>query len=148
MMRKPITIQYPDKTPKPVKEMLPERYRGFLEVDINICTACLLCMKACPIECIYIEVGKDKEGKRGMSSFAIDVGKCMYCGLCCEPCPTGAIRHTPLFENAVENFDALLFQFIKKGDFIIPFKAKKDVEIITHSKGKIVEEIIMKKGEG
>src|SRR5262249_17980162 len=52
MFRKPTTIQYPDRVPMPVSEMLPERYRGFLEVDMDICTACKACERECPINCI------------------------------------------------------------------------------------------------
>src|SRR5262245_25815351 len=91
MVRKPTTIQYPDKIDRPVSEMLPARYRGFLEVDMDICTACLACERACPIDCIKIDVeGKGKE--RYMTRFDIDMAKCMYCGLCVDPCPTTAIR--------------------------------------------------------
>ena len=40
LVRKPMTIQYPDKIDKPVQETLPKRYRGHLEVDVDICTNC------------------------------------------------------------------------------------------------------------
>ncbi|HHH10777.1 MAG TPA: NADH-quinone oxidoreductase subunit I, partial [Sorangium sp.] len=32
LFREPTTIQYPDRIPRPVSQMLPPRYRGFLEV--------------------------------------------------------------------------------------------------------------------
>src|SRR3990167_8718622 len=35
-VRRPMTIQYPDRIEKPVQEMLPLRYRGILEVDMDI----------------------------------------------------------------------------------------------------------------
>src|SRR5919106_3542502 len=64
MFRAPSTIQYPDRIPPPVHEMLPTRYRGFLEVDMDICTACLACERACPIEVIKIDAAKDPETRR------------------------------------------------------------------------------------
>jgi len=140
-LRKPITIQYPDRTEKPVVEMLPERYRGILEVDINICTACKLCENACPIGCIFIGIEK-RDKVRGMTEFAIDVGKCMFCGLCCEPCPTGAIRMTREFEGATDNLDNLVLRFIKDGDFIEPAKAKAALETPTPPRGKIAREVL------
>lgn len=125
MFRKPTTIQYPD-TLIPVKDTLPERYRGFLHVDTTICTCCTLCETSCPIDCIVIEHGKDQElGQRVMTRFDIDEAKCMYCGLCTEPCPTGAIAFTREFEAATSNLNDLVFKFVKAGDKIIPYKVPK-----------------------
>lgn len=123
LFRPPMTIQYPDRTPLPVKECLPERYRGFLHVDTEICTCCTLCETSCPIDCIVIEHGKDKEmGVRVMTRFDIDEAKCMYCGLCTEPCPTGAIAFTREFEAATTDLESLVFRFVKPGDKIVPYK--------------------------
>jgi len=42
-VRRPYTVQYPDRTPVRVQDTLPFRYRGILEVDLEICTGCLAC---------------------------------------------------------------------------------------------------------
>lgn len=126
LFRPPMTIQYPDRTPRPVKETLPDRYRGFLHVDTSICTCCTLCETSCPIDCIVIEHGKDKDlGQRVMTRFDIDEAKCMYCGLCTEPCPTGAIAFTREFEAATTDLESLVFKFVKSGDKIVPYKVPK-----------------------
>jgi formate hydrogenlyase subunit 6/NADH:ubiquinone oxidoreductase subunit I len=52
MIRKPYTVQYPDRMPVRVQDTLPFRYRGILDVDLEICTGCLACDRACPIDCI------------------------------------------------------------------------------------------------
>ncbi|MBI2092076.1 MAG: 4Fe-4S dicluster domain-containing protein [Deltaproteobacteria bacterium] len=138
MFRKPITIQYPDRTLSPVIEMLPSRYRGFLEVDMKICTGCTLCMQACPIQCINIEIAKKTpspqpspsrgEGDGGgvpmrlITKFNIDIALCMFCGLCTEPCPTGAIRFSKRFENATEDINKLMFKFVEEGKPVAPYK--------------------------
>lgn len=119
LLRRPITVQYPDRTKKPVKEMLPERYRGFLETDMSICTGCTLCQMACPIQCIKIEITKTPP--RMISKFDIDIGKCMFCGLCTEPCPTGAIHFTREFEGSTPDLNDLTFKFVK-GEPVVPYK--------------------------
>lgn len=128
LLHKPITVQYPDKTDKPFEEMLPERFRGELALRVELCSACLACARACPIECITIEVVKDPETKkRMMTRFDIDISKCMYCGLCSEPCPTAAIYHTHKFEGSAWDLTSLMKRFITEP--VEPAKVpKKDKE--------------------
>ncbi len=123
-VRKPMTIQYPDRMAVRVQDTLPYRYRGILEVDLEICTGCLACERACPIDCIVIDAKKDKETRKMMlSRFDIDISKCMYCGLCSEPCPTGAIHHTPEFEGADYSLESMLRRFVKEP--VVAYKPKK-----------------------
>lgn len=127
LVRRPTTIQYPDRLAVRVQDQLPFRYRGILEVDIEICTGCLACERACPIDCIRIEAKKDPE-KKGMvlSRFDIDLAKCMYCGLCSEPCPTGSIHHTPEFEGADYSLESLVRRFVTEP--VPAYKPKKTAE--------------------
>ena len=126
LFRKPVTIQYPDKIARPLAETLPDRFRGFLKVDMEICTACLACMNDCPIDCIKIVTRKEEASKeRVLTQFDIDLAKCMYCGLCTEPCPTGAIHFTREFERATETIEDLVFKFVPEGQVILPYKAPK-----------------------
>jgi len=90
-----VTVQYPDRPPT-----VQPRWRGFHWYEIERCSACKACARACPVDCIYVEnsaprkVEKETGISRGgaMQRYAIDYSKCMFCGLCCEPCPTGCLR--------------------------------------------------------
>ena len=126
-VRKPFTLQYPDRVDVRIQDTLPFRYRGLLDVDLEICTGCLACERACPIDCIVIDATKDKAaGGLVMTRFDIDMGKCMYCGLCSEPCPTGSIHHTPEFEGADYSLESLVRKFVKAP--VVAYKPKKGGE--------------------
>jgi NADH-quinone oxidoreductase subunit I/NAD(P)H-quinone oxidoreductase subunit I len=130
-VRKPYTVQYPDRTPVRVQDTLPFRYRGILEVDLEICTGCLACERACPIDCIVITAEKDPKTKlMVLSQFDIDIIKCMYCGLCSEPCPTGSIHHTTEFEGADYSTESMIRRFVK--DPVAAYKPKKGPETDPH----------------
>jgi NADH-quinone oxidoreductase subunit I/NAD(P)H-quinone oxidoreductase subunit I len=130
LFRRPVTVQYPDRTPMPVRDMLPPRYRGFLEVDASICTGCQACERACPIACIAIVLEKDPANpkQRNVSQFDIDEAKCMFCGLCVEPCPTGAIQHTREFEASTRHVRNLTFRWADPMNPFPVYKVDKSAE--------------------
>jgi NADH-quinone oxidoreductase subunit I len=123
MVRRPITVQYPDRTEKRVADTLPSRYRGILEVDLGVCTGCMACERACPIGVIKITTDKDPTNpkQRVIAQFDIDVAKCMFCGLCVEPCPTGSIQHTREFEATMKSVDSLVMRWVPDPEKPAPF---------------------------
>ena len=130
LLRRPITTQYPDRTELPVRDTLPPRYRGFLEVDTSICTGCQACERACPIGCIQINLEKDAANpkQRVVTQFDIDESKCMFCGLCVEPCPTGAIQHTREFEASQRSVRNLTFRWADPEQPFPVYKVAKGAE--------------------
>jgi len=130
LVRRPMTVQYPDRTPLPVRDMLPPRYRGFLEVDASICTVCQACERACPIACIQITLEKNPANpkERFCTQFDIDEAKCMYCGLCVEQCPTGSIQHTREFEGSMRDIRNLTFRWADAEKPFPVYKVDKNAE--------------------
>jgi NADH-quinone oxidoreductase subunit I len=123
MLRRPITVQYPDRVEKRVADTLPARYRGLLEVDMSVCTGCMACERACPIAVIKISTDKDPANpkQRVITQFDIDESKCMFCGLCVEQCPTSAILHTREFEGTMKSIDSLVYRWVADPEKPVPF---------------------------
>ena len=141
LFRRPITIQYPDRMQEPVQVQLPENYRGVLEVDIGLCTGCLLCARACPIDAIDVKVEKNKEtGVREITKFDIDIGLCMYCGLCTEACNFKSIVHTREFEATTGSPDGLVLKFV--GEPVPVSKAKPNAVPPRRPVGSILHLIV------
>jgi len=115
-----ITVEYPEVKIKP-----PENFRfipfllyepvldasgkpivdaatGKEEMGVERCTACGICAKVCPPQCIWIvrAVGDDGKPKPKAAEFFIDIDVCMNCGFCAEFCPFDAIKMDNDYELA------------------------------------------------
>jgi NADH-quinone oxidoreductase subunit I len=75
---------------------------GREEIGEERCTACGICAKVCPPQCIWIvrAVGDDGKPKPKAAEFFIDIDVCMNCGLCAEFCPFDAIKMDNDYELA------------------------------------------------
>jgi len=95
-MKPPVTVQYPRETLK-----MPERFRGHVklllddETGRSRCTACGLCVRACPSNCIIV-AGEKREGekKKSVTEYQLDFTTCSLCGSCVEACPSDAIAYS------------------------------------------------------
>ncbi len=106
---KPVTLQYPDE-----RQVLPDRFRGFVFNDTTKCDACGICAKACPVDCIYIETdGKAKD--RFMTRYSIDFNKCIWCSLCTENCHADSISMSHDYDHSVYLRDSLVYDFMIPG---------------------------------
>ena len=97
--RKPVTIQYPTER-RPVQP----RYMGFpaLTWDQGVgepfCTACMVCIRYCPTQCMSATMMDNPLQSEGKSSrkkivdaFEINLNRCILCGICVEVCNFDAI---------------------------------------------------------
>lgn len=109
-----VTLQYPEE-----RWEIPKDYRGFLHNDIKTCTACNMCVKTCPVDCISLESVRGADKKMVLCSYDINIGRCMYCGLCVEVCPVNSLTHTSGYEMAS----------VDRGEMILHVIAEDPAEI-------------------
>ena len=111
------TIQYPEE-----KRKITENFR-FIPMLVYEettedprCTACGICARVCPPQCIWIQRATDAKGrpKAQPEGFWIDATICMSCGYCTEFCPFDAIKMNQVHEMPTVDRDRDMFYDLEK----------------------------------
>jgi NADH-quinone oxidoreductase subunit I len=111
------TIQYPEQT-----RQIPENFRvtPMLVYDESPddlrCTACGICARVCPTQCIWIQRATNPKGRPEArpAGFWIDSTICMSCGFCTEFCPFDAIKMNQVHEQVTTDRDRDMFHDMEK----------------------------------
>ena len=136
------TVQYPEQ-----KLEISPNFRNFpfLVYDGDSpaglrCTACSICEKECPPQCIYIVLDRDENGKslKRPKVFDIDISVCMNCGICSEVCPFDSIYMDGEYELAdTDRFEGLLFgldRLAKSADYHMKLRPAQATEVMERRK--------------
>jgi len=114
------TLQYPEE-----RWHVPPRSRMRLFMKYEDCIGCGQCVRACPVDCIYLTAEKRPKDaqpifasngqgiKLDVKVFDIDMSLCCYCSLCTYPCPTDCIYMTPEYEFSTTDLRDHLYRFAK-----------------------------------
>lgn len=86
LFSKPATTSYP-ATPREY----PERTRGHVEINIDNCIMCGMCMRSCPPGAIEV--------KRAENTWSINRFDCIQCGYCVEKCPKKCLSIVPGYQE-------------------------------------------------
>ena len=109
LLRKPVTVHYPDVT-----RAYPDRFRVVLalvydkETGEEACIGCRLCEYICPPQVIKVEMLK-AEKRNYAKTFTLELYACEFCELCVQVCPTDAIIMMKSFDVATADRRELLF---------------------------------------
>lgn len=138
------TIQYPEE-----RAPISPNFRSFPflvyddDPDQGLrCTACSICEKECPPQCIYIVLERDEAGKsmKRPKVFDIDLSVCMSCGICSEVCPFDSIYMDGEYELAGEDrFEGLLFgldKLAKSADYHMRLRPEQATEVMQRRKAE------------
>jgi NADH-quinone oxidoreductase subunit I len=105
LFRKPATVLYPGERLAP-----PERFRGRLIWNDDLCIRCNLCVRDCPCEVLDLverpDGSVDDKGKP-IRDLVAKMDRCSSCGQCAWVCPKDAIRFERVFELAQATRDEL-----------------------------------------
>lgn len=87
LVSKPATTAYPF-----VPKEYPERTRGHVEINIDDCIMCGMCMRSCPPGAIEV--------KRAENLWTINRFDCVQCGYCVEKCPKKCLSIVPGYQES------------------------------------------------
>lgn len=139
------TIQYPEE-----RAPISPNFRNFpflcYDGDDPVaglrCTACSICEKECPPQCIYIVLDRDENGKslKRPKVFDIDLSVCMNCGICAEVCPFDSIYMDGEYELSTDDrFGGLLFgldRLAKSADYHMKLRPAQATEVLERRKAE------------
>ena len=138
------TVQYPEQ-----RAPISPNFRNFpfLVYDDDPvaglrCTACSICEKECPPQCIYIVLDRDENGKslKRPKVFDIDLSVCMNCGICSEVCPFDSIYMDGEYELSTDDrFGGLLFgldRLSKSAEYHMTLRPEQASEVMAKRKAE------------
>jgi NADH-quinone oxidoreductase subunit I len=136
------TVQYPEE-----RAPISPNFRNFPFLvyddrpDTGLrCTACSICEKECPPQCIYIILDRDENGKslKRPRVFDIDLSVCMNCGICSEVCPFDSIYMDGEYEMSTDDrFGGLLFgldRLAKSAEYHMQLRPAQASEVMERRK--------------
>ena len=116
LVRKPVTLLYPEQQPDASKWGGPIELVTFPETGTHDCIACNACTRICPSDCFSIE-GRRPEGSKKLRAtrFLLDFSTCSLCGLCIDVCPTDTLEYSRRYDEAMYTRPATV------NDLLAPF---------------------------
>lgn len=86
LFRPPVTTKYPFEP-----AVYPERARGHIEITIDECISCGMCVRCCPCGTLSVD--------RNAGTWSIDRFDCIACGFCVQKCPKKCLHMIPGYQT-------------------------------------------------
>jgi formate hydrogenlyase subunit 6/NADH:ubiquinone oxidoreductase subunit I len=97
------------------REQFQKKGRHVLKTDSDgnfLCTACMLCVETCPVNCIQLKSGPAKKNNpriREPLVFNLNSLECIFCGECVDVCPVDAIKLDPSYKLACHSGSVIVW---------------------------------------
>ncbi|MCR5054580.1 MAG: 4Fe-4S dicluster domain-containing protein [Lachnospiraceae bacterium] len=86
LFKPPVTTKYPF-----VPFEYPERARGHIDIEIDQCIGCGMCVRACPSSALSVN--------KNEGTWTINRFDCIVCGYCVEKCPKKCLSAVPGYQE-------------------------------------------------
>jgi formate hydrogenlyase subunit 6/NADH:ubiquinone oxidoreductase subunit I len=86
LFSKPVTTTYPAEP-----FVYPERSRGHIDIDIDDCIGCGMCVRCCPPGALKVD--------KNAGTWTIDRFDCIACGFCVTKCPKKCLHIVPGYQE-------------------------------------------------
>lgn len=123
LVHKPVTKMYPDKAIE-----YPERSRGHVEITIDDCISCGMCVRSCPTGTLSVD--------RDAGTWTINRFDCVQCGFCVQKCPKKCLRIVPGYQHPG---DAKPEETFTKSPEVLKAEAERRAAQIAAAKAKAAE---------
>lgn len=97
LFSEPVTRNYPEEP-----AVYPERTRGHIEIDIDQCISCGLCVRSCPPRCIIVD--------KAEGTWTINRFDCIACGYCASRCPKKCLKLVPGYQKPARAKEAATYR--------------------------------------
>jgi len=97
LFSKPVTKNYPAEP-----AVYPERNRGHIDIRIDECISCGMCVRSCPTGTLSV----DKKA----GTWTINRFDCIACGYCVEKCPKKCLMMIPGYQEPMNTKPEAVYQ--------------------------------------